>query len=245
LSLGPLLTAGLVAACASLGGAYLVRAYPAFTRRTSLLLVAFAGGTVLGAVFLHLLPEAVRLGGAIIWPGVLAAFLGLYLIESHTLPHVHGPHSGDADVGPHVHLGHLAALGFVAHAVSDGLALGVGYRQSFSLAAPALIAVFAHKVPEGMAVLSLLQHGGFAAPKAMRLAWVVAWMTPFSAVVSYALVGDRLRPVHMGLLLAFVAGSFLYIAASDLLPEVRRSPKLSESLLIIAGVLVMLALKFI
>jgi zinc transporter ZupT len=232
------LGAGLGAAAASLAGVYLVQVRPAFTRRASRKLVAFAGGVVLGAVFIHLLPEASRKAEDLAWWVAVGAFMVLYLVESHTLPHVHGPHSGD-EPGPGVHLGHLAVIGFAAHAMCDGLALGIGFREGRGLAEPALVAVFAHKVPEGMALLSLLRHGGYRDRQALRFAWGVAAMTPLSAVVTYALVGDRLRDVHVGLLLAFVAGSFLYISASDLLPEVRRSPRLVESTLIVAGVLVM------
>src|SRR5204862_3365448 len=127
------------------------------------------------------------------WFSALAAFLALYLIESHTLPHVHGPHSGDAE-GPHFHLGHFAVLGFAAHASFDGLALGAAYRQGAEIAAPAFIAVFAHKVPEGMALVSLLTHGGFNERRAAWLSWGVAFLTPVGAVASYALLGDRLQP---------------------------------------------------
>ena len=118
----------------------------------------------------------------------------------------------------------------------DGLALGVGYRQGAGLEATTLIAVLAHKIPEGMALMSLLLHGGFASRRAVRYAWMVAGITPLAAVLSFGVLGDWLRPVHMGVMLACVAGSFIYISASDLLPEIRRNPRLRDSAFIVAGV---------
>lgn len=236
-SLWPVAAAGLVAAFASLAGVYLVLAKPEFTRRASRRFVAFAGGSVLGAAVLHLLPEAASLAPR--WAGVTAivAFLVLYLAETHTLPHVHGPHSGDAP-GPHVHLGYLAALGFTAHAVFDGLALGAGYRQGAPLAVSTLLAVFAHKVPEGMALASLLLLGDFSPRRALGLSWAVAMLTPAVAALSFGLLGAWFTPDRMGLVLAVVAGSFLYISACDLLPEIRRNPRASDSGLILLGVIV-------
>ena len=195
-------------------------------------------------MFLHLLPTASDLAGFHAWETAVAAFLVLYLVESHTLPHVHGPHTGDEpEPRAHVHLGHFAALGFGIHAVADGLALGAGGRQTTALAATTLVAVLAHKIPEGMALLTLLVQGGFERRRAIFYAWWVALATPVSAVVCYASLGDWLLPVHRGVVLASVAGAFLYVSASDLLPEVRRHPSALESALIVLGVGLMWALR--
>lgn len=260
------------AAAASLVGVALVHLRPAWTRASALPLAAFAGGAILGAAFLHLLPEAIdRAGeGAAGW--ALAAFFTLYVLETHIVPHPHQHAAGEDDGDhPHEHLAaakhaavpgeahaaHLhvtsaggagtragspfaliAAIAFGIHSAFDGFALGVGFSPGVDLGRSAALGVLAHKVPEGIALAALLLRGGLRATRALAIAAVIALLTPATAIAAFTLFTGDVSEIAMGRVLALVAGAFVYIASADLLPEVAHHPRLSRSILMLAGALV-------
>lgn len=262
----PTLVSSGLAAAASMLGVALVSWSPGFTRRSALPIAAFAAGVILGASFLHLLPEAIERTGSEATAWALAAFFVLYILETHAVRHEHhGDHEhGDAHsaaalhaaVPAEAHAAHahahahpedgaapgvtpfafVAALAFALHSAFDGLALGIGFAPKLALGASAAIAVLSHKVPEGIALAALLLRGGVAPARASAIAGGIALLTPLAALLAHAQLGDAITPETLGRLLALVAGSFVYVAAADLLPEVTHHPKISRTLLMLAGV---------
>lgn len=235
-------SAGLAAGGMSLLGIALVRVRTEWTRRHALALTAFAGGVVTGAALLHLLPEAAELTPTFyIWTTV--GFLALLVMEKQFVPHFHADHvhePGDC-ARPRASLGLMTALGFGLHALFDGLALGVSARSAEDFAFSTAVAVVAHKIPEGVAVFTVLLHSGRSVATSQGTALVVAMITPVAAFASYAALGTgTLAPDTLGVLTSLVAGAFLYIGAADLIPEAMRTRRWRNTLWMLCGAAVML-----
>jgi zinc and cadmium transporter len=254
----PALAGSVAAAVASLAGVALVQARPGWTRASALPLAAFSGGIILGTAFLHLLPEAMERAGDAAPMWALAAFLALYVLETHVVPHHHHhehDHAHDHDaaarhaaVPAEAHAAHahangggggqlttIAAIAFGLHAAFDGVALGVGFSPVVALGSSATIGVLAHKVPEGIALASLLLRGGMKPARAFAAAAGIAALTPLATLLAVVLLDESVAEAAMGRLLALVAGSFVYVAAADLLPEVAHHPRISRTALMVLG----------
>jgi len=128
----------------------------------------------------------------------------------------------------------VAFIGMALHSAIDGMIIGTGFEVSHDLGLLAALAVVAHEVPEGIAMLAILLHYGWQRRSAIMLTLFVAVATPLAAVVTFALVRD-LSPELLGALLAIAGGSFIYIAASDLVPESHRSRGLPASIALCLG----------
>lgn len=242
-----------------------MHARPKWTRAGALPLAAFSGGVILGTAFLHLLPEAMERAGDAAPMWALAAFFLLYVLETHVVPHnhhldqdqehdhrsavrhaavpaeAHAAHAHAADGG--AQLSAIAAIAFGLHAAFDGIALGVGFSPAVALGSSATIGVLAHKVPEGIALASLLLRGGMSPRRAFFAAAGIAALTPIATVLSMAFLDDSVAESAMGRLLALVAGSFVYVAAADLLPEVAHHPRVSRTALMVLGLGVAIAVR--
>ena len=237
--------AGGFAGLATCGGMLLVLARENWSRRHSASLVSFSAGVLLGVGFLHILPEALELNAQA--PGfILLAFILFYFLEHHLLIHAgheeqHHAHLAVDDcrdgccTHPHP-LGMVAFFGMALHSAIDGMIIGTGFEVSHDLGLLAALGVIAHEVPEGIAMLAILLHYGWPRRKAIELTSFVAVATPVAALISYAVVRD-LSPQLLGALLAMAGGSFVYIAASDLIPESHRSRGLPASIALVAGIL--------
>ena len=235
---------GGVAGAATFAGMMLILAREAWSRRYSSSLVSYSAWVLLGVGFLHVLPEALELNPQA--PAfILLAFILFYFLEHHLLIHAgheeqhHVQLEDDCHDGccsrPHP-LGRVAFFGMALHSAIDGMIIGTGFEASHELGLLAALGVIAHEVPEGIAMLSILLHYGWPRRKAIELTSFVALATPAAALLSYAVVRD-LDPQLLGALLAMAGGSFVYIAASDLIPESHRSRGLPASIALVAGIL--------
>ena len=240
---------GGIAGVATFAGMILILAREAWSRRYSSSLVSYSAGVLLGVGFLHVLPEALELNPHS--PAfILLAFILFYFLEHHLL--IHAGHeeqhhvqltADDCHDGccsrPHP-LGMVAFVGMALHSVIDGMIIGTGFEASHELGLLAALGVIAHEVPEGIAMLAILLHYGWPRRRAIQLTSFVALATPLAALASYAVVRD-LDPQLLGALLAMAGGSFVYIAASDLIPESHRSRGLPASFALVAGILTAVA----
>jgi zinc and cadmium transporter len=175
-------------------------------------LVAFAAGALLGGAFLHMLPEAAEsLGGTAFSLAVLGftVFFGL-----EQLVHWHRCRRPRAEGARPFAL--LILIGDALHNFVGGVAFASALRLDPWLGLTTWVAEAAHEVPQELGDFGVLLHGGFA--RARALAWNLAASATFvlGAVVTWLL------PVGFDLaaLLAFAAGNFIYLGASDLVPEV-------------------------
>lgn len=217
-------TIGLGAGAATLfGGAVALR-----LKASAGLLFGLASGAVLGVVLFDLLPEALRLGaGAAAVPPVLTAVacgFAVYLLV-HRLAALSERGRGLK--------GHFGAGALTLHSLIDGLGIGLAFKASPAVGAGVAFAVLAHDCLDGANTVTLSLSGGAGDRTARR--WLVAdALAPLVGIGLSRLIS--LPPAGLELLLGGFAGFFLYIGASELLPQaLSRRPKVSTSVATVAG----------
>ncbi|MCP3162694.1 ZIP family metal transporter [Myxococcus qinghaiensis] len=192
--------------------------------------LAFAAGVMLGAAFFHMLPEAYEGGGWWAFALVPGGFVFLLVLERYLVAHAgedlpgdHMSGSGRPPAQAGQVLGLTAFLGLSTHTLFDGIALGSAVEEGVGLMA--LIAIVAHKVPSALSLASILKTEGRSRSSILLLSVLYGLMVPAGALLYFAfdavLRFESLAPKA----LAFSAGTFLYIAVSDLLPHVHRHGK--------------------
>ncbi|MDQ7054336.1 MAG: ZIP family metal transporter [candidate division KSB1 bacterium] len=206
----------------------------AWQRRTIRLFISFGAGVLLGAAFLHMIPEAAHLIQGSVGPPMLLGFLSLFIFEKFIM--VHACEAEDCDFHT---VGLSALIGLSLHSMVTGIALGA------SLIAPQLslvvfIAVALHKFPESFSLASILAHENYSRGKIFLGVFWVAVMVPVGAILTLLVLGS-VSDFTVGWLVAFSAGTFLHIAADDLLPEVHTSTLDRKSSLgiFLAGIVLM------
>lgn len=219
---------------------------PVYAARTTRLItfLAFAAGVMLGAVFFHMLPEAYHGGGYGAFVLVPAGFVLLLVLERFMLSHAC---EEPPDCEEHVHrrggMGLAAFLGLSAHTLFDGLALGSAVQEGVGLTA--FIAIVAHKVPSSLSLASILKAEGRPHGTILGYALLYGLMVPLGAALYFGFDAAVHHEAFAARALAFSAGTFLYIAVSDLLPHVNRhgQDRKGRNLVALAvGLLLMLAL---
>jgi zinc transporter ZupT len=215
-------------ACATfLGGLAALR----FSDRLYLIL-AFSAGTVIALAFFDLLPEALRL--TTLPPQTLLAitalgFFGYAMIDRLVLAHGDGAEARVAAPGR----GSAGAGGLSAHSMMDGLALGMGFQASTSIGIIVAIAILAHDCSDGMNTVGVVLKNGGSRGRAMRWLCIDAIAPIIGAGASLFV---RPSSEQLALVLSAFAGFFLYIGASDLLPEsFGTGRKLQTAVAVLAG----------
>jgi zinc and cadmium transporter len=213
-----LLSVALVSAV-PLAIAVLLPPNEASLRRIVPLLVAFAAGALLGAAFLHMLPESLAAGGRGARHGaiVLTGFFGFFILEQYLWSHEHASWRASR-----LHLSPLALLNVVGdgiHNMVDGMVIAAAYLTDTSLGVATTLAVLLHEVPQEIGDLGILLHTGLSRRRA--IAWNMASaLSAFVGAVGVLVVGARVTQLAT-VLVPFAAGGFIYIAASDLVPQLR------------------------
>ncbi len=204
-----------VAAAADLAGALLV--VGAHRRRLAPLryFVAVGAGFMLAAAFVRMLPESARVPHAFLF--VLVGYFGVHLFEHTVAPHFHFGEEVHPEALLSPSAGYLALLGLGVHTLFDGVAIAAGFMISPALGALLSIAVVLHKVPEGFTIASIMLAGGHSRAAAVWAGAMLGALTITGAVAT-RFIAER----HVGVALALSAGVTIYVAASDLIPEVNR-----------------------
>ncbi len=182
--------------------------------KITMLLVSLSAGTLMGTVFLHLLPEAqLMLDSDLLYKAVLGSFVTFFLLEKVLHWHHHGE--------KHMHtVGYLNLVGDGLHNFIDGLVIAGAYTVDTHLGLVTTMAVVLHELPQEMGDFGVLIHSGFTAKKAILFNFVSALAAVAGSIIGLVLI-DHVRSVSV-FLLPIAAGGFLYIAASDLMPEIRK-----------------------
>lgn len=228
--LGNVLIYGTLAGLTTLIGVYLVLAKESWSRRHSILLISFSAGVLLSVGLGHLLPEAQTLvANAPFW--LLASFVFFYIIEHGLILHTCFE-SGECEAHP---IDRIALIGLGFHSLLDGIVIGVSFEISVVLGIVATLSVILHKLPDGISMSSILLHSGYDRQRTLFFSYLVAAATPIGAVASYLLLRD-IAPNILGILLAVAAGSFLYVAATDLIPEIHKKSQVLNIVLVILGI---------
>jgi len=229
---------GVIAAAANvLGGLAIVRRQ--WSRAYLKYFIALGAGFMLAAAFLEMIPESLKLATRTdeVFFLVLGGYLLIHFFEHTVAPHFHfGEETHSEELAP-AHAGIAAVLGLVIHTFFDGVAIASGVLVSTWLGGIIFLAVFLHKLPEGSTVASLTLASGQSRRVALLSSVVLGGATIAGVGLMYVLRGA------VGIALPFSAGVTIYVAASDLMPEVNREPAVGLPVLVFLGVLAMLLLK--
>jgi len=215
-------------------------------KKILLFLVSFAAGGLLGDSFIHLLPEAVEEDGfsLSVSLAVLVGLLLFFVLEKFICwRHCHIPTSKSH---PHpVVFMNLIGDGF--HNFIDGAVISASFLTTIPLGIATTLAVVLHEIPQEIGDFGVLLHGGLSKNKALIFNFASA-LAAVGGAILVLILGERIVGVSQ-LLIPFTAGGFIYIAGSDLIPELHKETNLAKSLIqmvgLILGIGIMLILLFI
>jgi ZIP family zinc transporter/zinc and cadmium transporter len=227
---------GLAAAAGNLLGGYFVvrKEWP---RQFLQYFLALGSGYMLAVVFVEILPESARLAGPGAFFYVLIGYFLIHLFEHTIAPHFHFGEETHQKEFAHSHARKTVLLGLGIHAFFDGVAIAAGFLVSTWLGAVIFVAVFLHKLPEGFTVASMVLASGQSRRHAMRAAATLGCSTLLGVALTSVLQAQLLYALPLA------GGVTLYVAGTDLLPEINRQPNWRMALLVFSGVVILLILQ--
>jgi len=204
-------------------------------------LISFSAGALLGDVFIHILPELMEEGNGVqIGFYVLLGILIFFVLERVFLLH-HSHNSHKEEVHSMVY---LSIIGDALHNFLDGVAIAASFLISIPVGIATATAVVFHEIPQEMGQFAILVHGGWSKKKALLYNFASA-LTAIAGAVSVLLFAEQFSEAP-ALLLSFGAASFVYVAMSDLIPELQKQNQgyqfLLQLLFMIIGIGVMASL---
>ena len=236
----------------SLIGIFALSLNQKFLNRSVFLLVSLAVGALFGDAIIHLIPEAFS---RIQNPAIVSLFILIGIISFLILEkflrwrHSHGHdceyngcdnEKSDAikPIGPLI----IASDGL--HNFIDGIIIGISYLISIEIGIATTVAIILHEIPQEISDFALLIHAGFSKIKALALNFISAFSAVVGTIVVF--VFGTTTESFVPIMIAFAAGGFLYIAGSDLVPEIHKTSDFKKSLqqfaTIIIGIGIMFAL---
>jgi zinc and cadmium transporter len=220
---------GLAAALGNvLGGLFVIRRE--WPRRSLTYFLALGAGFMLATSLIEMVPEAIRLSGDEALFLVLTGYFLVHLFEHTLAPHFHfGEETHPAEMR-HEHASMSALAGLLIHTFFDGVAIASGFLVSNWLGVVIFLAILLHKLPEGFTVASLLLAAGRSRHSALLGSALLGAATLFGVLLMWLLKGT------LAYTLPVSAGVTLYVAASDLMPEVNREPGVRISIVAFLGV---------
>jgi ZIP family zinc transporter/zinc and cadmium transporter len=227
---------GLAAAAANgLGGAVIVRNN--WDRRYLQYFIALGSGFMLATALLEMLPESIRLTGTKAPLLLLAGYFIVHFFEHTVTKHFHFGEETHTEEYDRPHRVYAVIFGLVIHTFFDGIAIASGFLVSEWLGWVVFVAVILHKVPEGFTASSVMLAGG----RSKKAAWLASVVLGAATMLGVFTVMVFTHSLPAGLPLS--AGVTLYVAASDLIPEVNREPGLRVALCVFLGVGLFLVLE--
>lgn len=223
-------------------------------------LVALAIGALLGDAFIHLIPEAFEVSDnpTTVSLMILLGIFSFFLIEKYFHWH-HGSHGTDEHHENHCDvpendthreikpLGKLILVSDSIHNFIDGVVIGASYLISIEVGIATTIAVILHEIPQELGDFGVLIHSGYTRARALMINFLTALFAVVGAV--FALLIGSASEMALVWILPLAAGSFIYIASSDLTPELHRETSTKDSIYqivaILIGVLSMYLLVFV
>ncbi len=226
--------ASLATGLLSLLGGIGLLIWPRLERRVLRLLVSFAAGAMLAAALVDILPEALRQAEhAAVGPSMLAAIIAFFLAEKFLHWHHHSHEHSASEVKAY---GALVILGDTFHNLLDGFIIGLTFLATPALGVTTTIAIIAHEIPQELGDFAVLLEAGY--PRGQVLLYnLLSSLATIVGALLVVLLGNVGEP-HPALL-GLAAGSLIYIAAADLIPEIHRETKrsymLAQSIALVVG----------
>jgi zinc and cadmium transporter len=228
---------GLTAAAANgFGGAVIVQRN--WSRSYLRFFIALGSGFMLATALLEMLPESIELAGKQAPILILIGYFLVHLFEHTLTSHFHFGEETHAEEFIASHKGYSVMLGLLIHTFFDGIAIASGFFVSNWLGWIIFLAVFLHKIPEGFTAASVMIASG----RSKRVAWAASAILGAATMAGVLTVAAFSSSIRIGLPLS--AGVTLYVAASDLVPEVNKEPGLGMPLVVFLGVGVVYSLHY-
>ena len=194
-------------------------------------LVSFAIGTLLGAVFLEILPNAIGSAGNLqgLFATVLAGILGFFVLEKLVLwRHCHTEdceaHDHHANPNDRGRSGLMIIIGDGFHNFVDGILIAAAFLQSTELGVVTAAAIIAHEIPQEIGDFVILLHSGYSKFAALTLNLLSSFAMLVGALLAYFTL--QAAQEWIGTVLALAAASMIYVAVADLIPGLHRRPEL-------------------
>ncbi len=213
----------------------------AFLKRAVMALVGFASGSLIGGAFIHLLPESIEQTGQAIFYYVIVGIIFFFVTEKF----LYWRHCHEETCPVHT-FAYLNLIGDGIHNFIDGMIIAASFILSYDLGVATTLAVIFHEIPQEIGDFGVLIYGGFAKGKALAYNFVSALTAVAGALITYYVA--YIQGIEQ-FLVPFAAGGFIYIAATDLMPELHKKYHAKESLIqlaaILTGIGLMAALKIL
>ncbi|MCW4002021.1 MAG: ZIP family metal transporter [Candidatus Bathyarchaeota archaeon] len=240
----------------SLVGIYALSLKEKKLHQTLLFLVAFSAGSILGAALFDLVPEAIELvEESVVFGYITLGFIIFFFLERFIYWYHGHPHEADisakiADQASTKGFAYLNLVGDGIHNFIDGMVIAASFlipEHGFSVGLATTVAVIFHELPQEMGDYGILVYGGFKRSRALLLNFAVA-LTVVMGGISAVLFIEAVTALR-GLLIALAAGGFIYLAASELIPELDEEESFKKSVLqfvvFILGITVVWSLGFV
>jgi len=219
---------GLTAAAANIfGGAIIVQKN--WQRSYLRYFVALGAGFMLATAIVEIFPASLELTGKNAAFLVLVGYLLIHFFEHTVTPHFHFGEETHAEQFVHAHKGYSVLLGLIIHTFFDGIAIASGFIISNWLGWIIFLAIFLHKIPEGFTIASVMLASG----RSRKVAWGASIALGGATLAGVLVMAVLRHQVKFGLPLS--AGVTIYVAASDLMPEVNREPGAGMAVLVFLG----------
>jgi zinc and cadmium transporter len=221
-----------------LGGVLLLRAKK-HRELAILLTLPFGAGALLAAAFFDLLPEALELGDVrslLLW--TLGGFTFFFVLE-RCASWFHHHHEHDDVHAKNAQQRRLILAGDIMHNAIDGLAIGAAFLVSIPTGVITTLAVSAHEIPKELGTFALLLSRGWKDGVVLLANIATALATIAAALLIYFLGTDIHLPI--GPLLAVTAGFFIYVAASDIIPDIHEQPQKTgtiQAAMLVGGIVI-------
>ncbi len=223
----------------SFAGAFALYLKEQSLQKITLPLVSMSAGALLGGALLHMIPEAIEEMGNIeaVWIWVLVGF-SLFLLLEQSI-HWHHCHKAPSDHKEPVTYLILIADGL--HNFIDGLAIAGAFLVDFRVGIITWIASAAHEIPQEFGDFGILVHGGWKKSKALWFNFISGLTMVLGGLIAFYFSASY----DVSFLLPFAAGNFIYIAASDLIPEVKHAENIKTNLVHYTSFLLGIAIIFV
>jgi zinc and cadmium transporter len=238
----------IIVSAISLIGIVFLSVKPARLQKIIFVLVSFAVGGLFGDAFLHLLPESFYIlqNHVLIGELIIAGILVFFVLEKFIL--WRHKHHILTDTEPAIKpLGYMSILADGCHNIIDGVLIGSSYMVNPTLGLTTTVAVILHEIPHEIGNFGVLIHSGFSIKRALWFNFLAA-CTAILGTVSALVLGQSIKGFS-DFVLPFAAGSFIYIAGSDLVPELKKETTINQSvnqfIFIVLGILLLYGFRFL
>src|SRR3990170_5514967 len=235
-----------VVSLVSLIGVFALSLKEELMRKYVFTFISLAIGALLGDAFIHLIPEALEksTNPTLTSTLVIAGILLFFILEKFLHWHHHGEDAKEGHIHP---IGKLVLFSDGVHNFLDGIIIAASFMVNIPVGIATTVAVILHDIPQEVGDFAILLHSGYTRKRALVLNFLSA-LTAFVGAAAFFAFGELSKHL-VGYFLPLAAGGFIYIALTDLIPELHKTKQMKhffyQLAAVLLGVLAMIALIFL